>query len=354
VFLPVDDKGRREDGSRVEGIHATKDFKTVYIPPWFRTRIFLFTISIWTFAAVTGVSLTIAPLVVGRMIFKMVLPSFVRTNDIYAFCIGIHVLGLLAYGLFHAKSLMHSLHRWAIKKGSVRPYKNPAELVRLAIRLAGLLYTYTLILVVCPLVMATLIELYINIPLHTFLNPPSSTALRSGKDSSQHNVRIVEAWTLGLLYMRLAIKVINSFVRNTRFARALRAVLRRGWLDPDIRILTKGFVIPGLVVASLAILVPGAIVSLVEGYDGFTADSQDPYQAAAERVMRYRAAYPLTAFIFMALRWSLQMSGKIDTLKAQVRDDAYLMGEQLQNYDSVLGLNVSEDSEPLSRPAGVD
>ncbi|KAI6785358.1 ERAD-associated E3 ubiquitin-protein ligase-like protein [Emericellopsis cladophorae] len=87
VFLPVDDRGRLEGGRRVEGLHGTADFKTVYIPPWFRTRIFLFIMFIWTFAAVTGVSLTIIPLVLGRMMFKMVLPSFVRTNDIYAFCI---------------------------------------------------------------------------------------------------------------------------------------------------------------------------------------------------------------------------------------------------------------------------
>ncbi|PBP17185.1 RING finger membrane protein, partial [Diplocarpon rosae] len=70
TFLEVDEANHRLDGKKdlPNGTHSSGSdlYKQVYIPPWFRTRIFLFVVAIWLFAALTGVSITIVPLVFGQ------------------------------------------------------------------------------------------------------------------------------------------------------------------------------------------------------------------------------------------------------------------------------------------------
>ncbi|KAK4693102.1 E3 ubiquitin-protein ligase MARCH6, partial [Lecanoromycetidae sp. Uapishka_2] len=93
TFVEVDKDNKRVDGEPdpEQGLHGHKNdmFTKVYIPPFFRVRIGIFVFLIWLFAATTGVSVTIVPLVLGRLIFARLAPSEIRMNDIYAFSIGI-------------------------------------------------------------------------------------------------------------------------------------------------------------------------------------------------------------------------------------------------------------------------
>lgn len=354
VFLEVDESGRRLDGKPDEGLLASDQFQMVYVPPHLVPRAFLFILFIWTFAAVTGVGLTIVPLLLGRMVFKAALPSHVRTNDIYALCIGIHSLGFSLYVLFYAREL----RAWAkdclsvIFRGAGK-WQAVVKTVRWA---ATMVYVYAWILLVCPLVLSVLVELYVSLPVHTIMNPPSARDFTGGTGHGHHEFRIIESWTLGLLYLRLAVKLTLSLYPRSRFALAIRAVARRGWLQPDIRLLTRAFVIPGLLLSLLAILGPGAMTSLVEhqlGGLGGLADAQGP-KGMAERVIRHRQAYPLVAVLAMLTRYLVVMKGGFNALKAQVRDDAYLMGERLQNFDgSPPDTQPGHGQRAAARPVGV-
>lgn len=78
TFLEVDEDNQRVDGEQDsdEGLHGSKNemFTKVYIPPFFRLRIGVFIFLIWLFAATTGVSATIIPLILGRFIFANLAP----------------------------------------------------------------------------------------------------------------------------------------------------------------------------------------------------------------------------------------------------------------------------------------
>ncbi|RAL58470.1 hypothetical protein DID88_005174 [Monilinia fructigena] len=108
TFLEVDRNNKRIDGVKdsFDGVHGRnpQNYKLVYVPPWFRLRISTFILSIWLFAAATGVCVTIVPLVFGRYIFAKVIPADVRKNDVYAFSIGIYILGTVLYALIHLRT----------------------------------------------------------------------------------------------------------------------------------------------------------------------------------------------------------------------------------------------------------
>lgn len=327
VFLSVNADGERQDGKSDDDLYSTPHFKMVYIPPNFLRRVFLFILLIWTFAAIIGVGVTIIPLIVGRVLFKLALPAPVRTNDIYAFCIGFHILG---FSLYLLDSAWKTLPQWNPAAWAIEKLRGRRTVAGIG-RAAKILYAYSFMLIVCPLAIAVLVELYINVPLHSILHPPGKSGVTPGK--SEHHVRIIELWTMGLLYMRLLIKMSHSFMHNTRFELAREAILSQGWHNPDVKVLTKAFVLPGLLLSAAAILAPPGIVAGLEMYGVFPAAVADKPELVAERILRYRHSYPVVAFFTILAKYGTLLRTSFDSLKAQVRDDTYLMGERLQNYD---------------------
>ncbi|PHH92824.1 hypothetical protein CDD83_4733 [Cordyceps sp. RAO-2017] len=333
VFLHVSELGRRKDGNADNDIYASGQYQMVYIPPNFRLRIFLFILFIWLFAAVTGVGITIAPLALGRKMFKVLIPEHIRTNDIYAFSIGIYVLGTASYSVFCMQRILAGVRGWINRAWAevLRGHAHRHVLSGLA-RGGKLVYAYVFLLVVFPLLFSTLMELYITIPLHTYMDPPkaasasaASTAKQAG-DAGRHTVRVIQAWTLGLLYLNLGTRMISSLFPESRPALAVRTVMRRGWLRPDIGILTRAFVIPGLAVATVAMFGPPLMASLLIRLDVFGT------QAGAPVAMIYRHSYPAAALAAALARHAIGMATVFKGWKAGIRDEAYLIGERLHNF----------------------
>ena len=347
VFLDVNEEGERQDGKANDDLYSTLHFNMVYIPPNFLRRIFLFILAIWTFAAIIGVGVTIIPLLVGRLLFTLALPDHVRTNDVYAFCIGFHILGFglvfceAAWQAWSERKLWHWLGGASDKKMNV---------VLGITRALKLVFAYTSMFVICPILIAVLVELYISLPIHSVLHPPGTSDSTPGK--SQHGLRVMELWTMGLLYMRLLIKLSHSFMRNTRFNLAREAVLDRGWRNPDIKILVKAFILPGSLFAAAAIFVPPAVVAALESYGVFGQVLADEPGYVAERILRYRHSYPVAAFLAVSVKHGTLLKSSFDSLKAQVRDDTYLMGERLQNYDGSPAQASASAPAPRVAPVG--
>ncbi|GKT47647.1 ERAD-associated E3 ubiquitin-protein ligase doa10 [Colletotrichum spaethianum] len=341
VFMPVSENNSRLDGkadSPDTDLYSTDQYQLVYIPPHFRARVFLFIMFIWIFAAVTGVSFTIVPLVFGRKMFKVLIPAHIRTNDIYAFSIGIYILGSAAYFLFHARTVFKKMAAWASSTlQSVWQSDAPMGVALMGIQVARLAYAYTILLVVFPLILTALMELYCLIPLHTYVYPPTpyiTETSHSGqfKDgivvTNQHTTRVIQSWTLGLLYVKLGARAITSLYEGTRMAQAVRAVLRRGWLQPDVLVLTRAFVVPGLLIGGLAIFGPPYAVGWMESHGLLGAPGPAPH----ELKMIYRLSYPAAAFSALAAMAFWSIVGVFNNWKARIRDEAYLIGERLHNF----------------------
>ncbi|KXX81831.1 putative E3 ubiquitin ligase SUD1 [Madurella mycetomatis] len=360
VFLDVTENNIRQDGKEDQqetDIYSTDQYQFVYVPPHFRARIFLFTLFIWIFAAVTGVSITIVPLLFGRWMFNLVIPPQIRTNDIYAFSIGIYVLGAGAYALFHAPSIYGIIKAWV--GTTVRSaYRREAtrRVYDVVVRAARVAYTYFFLLVVFPLLIASLMELYALIPLHevmygALLSGDGRKSMASGANKElnpAHTTRVVQAWTIGLLYLKLGLRIIKTWFPGTRLATAVRAVLRRGWLDPDLAVLSRAFIIPGLAMWVTAVVIPlvfakftvdnGLADAIIQASGMVVADGA-PDQALydAYLVLIYRLSFPFLALSVASCVTLWSVVGVFRSWQVRIRDEAYLIGERLHNFSASNG-----------------
>ena len=318
TFLDVDETGARSDGllDTDHGLHGRKNdmFSKVYIPPFFRLRISLFILLIWLFAAATGVAMTIVPLVLGRYVFTFLIPNHLRMNDIYAFSIGLYLLGGTLYGIINFRQIS----TFILGVFSPNPQSNTAALLRFAtkysIRAVRLLYTYTAFAFLLPALFSLVVEVYIIIPLHTYFGGPSE----------RHIIHFIQDWTLGVLYIKVLGRLI-LWNTPSRPANALRGIVRHGWLNPDIRLATRSFIFPATLFMGLALIAPLAL--------GWSANQSIFFGADATFHQRvYRYSYPallaMGVFAFGAYGIGIAFRG----WRQRIRDEVYLIGERLHNF----------------------
>jgi E3 ubiquitin-protein ligase MARCH6 len=315
IFLEVDEQNRRVDKKRdrTEGVHGSKNdqFKHVYIPPWFQFRIFLFILSIWVFAAVTGVSITIVPLVFGRHIFARLIPPHVRKNDVYAFSIGIYILGSAFYAILHLGKFFSYL-KTALAINADTPYHILRRATIIASRVARVAWTYTAFLFILPTLYAFVIEMYFITPLHTYFSV-----------EEVHVIHFVQSWTLGLLYLKLTTRLI-LWHEDSRPAQSLRAITQRGYLDPDARLATRSFILPVSLILACALFWPWIFAKI-----SVMTMLRD---APEKHILVYRYAYPMTLCLACVAFGLYILLGWLKDWRMKIRDEVYLIGERLHNF----------------------
>lgn len=316
TFLEVNDEDERVDRQpdRDDGLHGKKSdmFTKVYIPPMFRLRIGLFILLIWLFAATTGVGITIVPLVFGRMVFAYLLPNHVRMNDVYAFSIGIYILGGSLYSMLHFRTALNFarstryFHAESRNQALRKTYTYTLRFIRL-------LYTYVSFALVLPSLSALIMEFYIIIPLHTYFG-----------GGERHIIYFMQEWTLGVLYIKMAGRLILWY-STSRPAQALRAVVRQGWLNPDVGLATRGFIFP-----ASALMVAGLILPLTLGWTA----NKTYFRGAGDAMQSYVYRYSYPAILALCM-WSVSvylLSLVLKGWKQRMRDEVYLIGERLHNF----------------------
>lgn len=316
VFLEVNEHNERVDNTpdREEGLHGknSKLFKMVYAPPWFRVRIFAFIVLLWLFAAVTGCSITLIPLVFGRWVFGALLPEEVKKNDIYAFSMGIIILGGIIYCLLHLRARIVDL-----RKSLAPNAETPGKVIRIAtaisIRVLRLIYAYSAFVFVLPSLFAFLVEFYLIVPLHTYFVP-----------DDQHTIQFVQTWTLGVLFFNLARRCILWY-GDTRPAEALRAVVRKGMLDPDIRLATRCFIFPMIFCSVVALVLPLQCAWIANYFQMFGTEP-------ITQTLVYRYSYPAAMVAFLQLSWLSLLVDLVEGWRMSIRDEVYLIGERLHNF----------------------
>lgn len=315
VFLEVTEQNDRIDGKPDpdDGLHGRSSnmFTKVYIPPFFGTRIAAFILLIWLFAAATGVGITIVPLVIGRRIISSCSSSPIPVNDIYAFSSGLCVVGGLAYLVYYCRTAVQ-----AMRSQPETYLRSPRELAQVCLKTlldAGrLLYIAAALVVLLPSLFALLAELYILIPAHTAL----------GEEPS-HVVHVVQDWTLGVLYVQMAIK-LTLWHPHSWPAAILNSIFRDGWLRPNVGLATRALVLPLSLLTAMAVTVPlvlGGVLRWTVFYTRVEAQSHI-----------YRYAYPATLFAVLTA-WTIHLIlRRVAVWRINIRDDVYLIGERLHNF----------------------
>ena len=331
TFLEVDAENHRLDGQpdSDEGLHGRENamFTKVYIPPMFRSRISAFIFLIWVFAAATGISMTIVPLLFGRFIFALVTPNHLRLNDIYAFSVGIYVLGGALYGILQRQRIVDYVST------TLTPHTTTiASFLRksatVTLRILGFLYVYAAFSILLPALFSILMEFYFIIPVHTYFS--TTFASLEVIQSERHIIHLIQDWTLGVLYLKMTARLI-LWNTPSRPATALRAIVRDGWLNPDVRLATRGFILPATLTIGIALVVPLTLGWIANATILHSFSSKDELFRACV----YRYTYPgILAFVLLVT--SLWALGKAFVgWRKKVRDEVYLIGERLHNFGEI-------------------
>ena len=328
TFLEVDQYNNRLDGQpdSDDGLHGRKNemFTKVYIPHMFRVRISTFVFLIWAFTAVTGISMTILPLVFGRFLFAKVAPSPIRMNDIYAFSIGVYILGGTLYGVLQRRRIA-SYVRDTLTPHTTTITSFVRKSAATAKQVLGLFYVYTSFGILLPALLSVLMEFFFIIPIHTYF----STSFESLEiiQSERHIIHLIQDWTLGVLYLKMAARLILWY-SPARPAIALRAIVRDGWLNPDVRLATRGFIIPTTLAIAIALATPLSLGWITNVTVLQSLSSKDEHLRACV----YRYSYPgvLGLGFVIASVWLLAKA--FSGWRKKVRDEVYLIGERLHNF----------------------
>lgn len=334
VFFDVSEHNERQDGKPDRpgtDFYSTNSYQFVYVPPNFRLRIFLFILFIWIFAAVTGLGFTIIPLIFGRWMFRLFIPADIRTNDIYAFSIGVYILGSVVYFAYRIRGTYDKARDWAGDIAShILDSENFTRAASIVMRTAKLIYTYSFLLIIFPFMVSSILELYIMIPLDTYMygndvsDPNANPAALP-----RHTVKVMQSWTIGVIYLKLGARFVVHWHRDSRVAAATRAVLRHGWLEPDVKVLTRAFIVPGIALWFLAVFGPLMLAKAAIWYiAGPIAD--DPHDPAT--VLVYRFCFFAALLCAMVLGVTRGIFRVFRSWRVRIKDEAYLIGERLHNF----------------------
>ena len=210
---PVDDAGRelmaQQNAEAEKAKHNVQDdYMVVYIPPHFRWRIFGFIALLWIIGAVFVGFMVAVPVSLGRSFFRLFTPRDV--HDGYSFIVGFYLIWMC----YLTARAIDRLDRRRRRRGVEGPRADLRVLVvkRGLLWMAKTFYMMFFLGVVIPILLALVIDLYVVLPIRLSVNP-----------SMVPRIRIVDQWTLGLLYAKIALHVHRIQPPN-RITRGLQHV----------------------------------------------------------------------------------------------------------------------------------
>ncbi|KAI7577959.1 hypothetical protein KC316_g10078 [Hortaea werneckii] len=332
-------------------------FAKIYAPPNFRARISLFMVCLWIFSAFLGLSATLLPLSFGRQLLAALMPAGIKLNDIYAYTVGAYIIGgVLLAGLKGRAVMLQSREHGRTDIG-LPAWTRPAK--RYTVQAFKCVYVYGFVAVVLPILFALVLQLYLFVPLHTYIvsmsarggTQGSSTAMSAIATATEgvtnqtfvqsssasehpeqdiltpHNIHILQDYCLGLLYIRLATRFVMTLPAS-RAAEAFRRITADGYFNPNVRLTTRFLVLPALLVTTIALCTPSGLACAA-------ISAVQPNMAlldAEARTKLYRYSYPLTAGLVMLVFCGHELSKATSRWRSRIRDEVYLVGERLHNF----------------------
>jgi E3 ubiquitin-protein ligase MARCH6 len=349
AFLHADDEDvyiADKDGKRND------HFAKVYVPPYFRLRITAFMVCLWMFSAFIGLCATLVPLIFGRYLFASFTLTGAQVNDIYAYSVGAYTLGGAIFLALKGRAAFVYLRNKA-RKIDIKAWIEPMQ--HFTVQTLKCSYVYGFLGVMVPIFFALLLQFYLILPLHTWTvaamdnqhpqqtsNGTNSTLqLLSETPQTQqmnlpslagHTIHILQDYALGLLYVRMASRLIVA-APASRAAEAFRRITQDGYLNPNIRLATRFFVLPVTLIAAFLLLFPPLVTNI--GLTATHAFASDETWAAVDtefETKMYRYSYPLAASGVVLVLGVREVGKATSRWRARIRDEVYLVGERLHNF----------------------
>lgn len=336
VFVQVNEKNERLDGveDKDDGLHGKKNekFSRIYVPNHFKARVLTFVALVWAFAAMAGLALSVGPLLLGRLLIAYFTNVQKPVNDLYAITVGLHAFCIAGYAAYNVFS------RWRSTTSKVGYILSNIRqtlpwAVTIAKRVAGLLYLTVVLGMVLPIALSFVAELYINIPLLTYLlaseESPSNTDSKQSKPPaasvlSVPTINLIQSWALGLLYLRLVIRLMKT-TPNSRAAAAIRNITRHGLLRLDVRLATRAVILPVAVGCMILLGLPPLAAHVVLKVYPHDLDE-------GRRVNFYRYSYPAIMSTAVGIYMIMRLRKKVEAWRVKIKDEVYLIGERLHNF----------------------
>ncbi|KAF1798687.1 hypothetical protein FB192DRAFT_1310118 [Mucor lusitanicus] len=327
MLVPVDpvtleaideEERRRGHPAAADTVDEAQSTIVVYIPPHFKQRIIVFLLYMWFSISVFACSVTVLPLLAGRMLFQLYLAPGSKVNDLYSFALGIYLMTGCAI-----------LAHWANECYTTTRSANQEEMIKYAKEKAGkaLKFFYFAVMfgIVIPLLFGIAVDLFVFMPRRDF---NADTGLV---------IYISQNWSFGVAYMSTIHNLIHVLPANNRIRQRLDETIGgNGIMLADSWIITRTVIAPVILVALLAITIPGitswAILQML--------DPKDP--SLQINVTRY--TYPTIFGVFLVVLAAFLVKKLISIWMDTVRDDTYLIGRQLHNMQN----NPQEESAPAA------
>ncbi|KTW25926.1 hypothetical protein T552_03200 [Pneumocystis carinii B80] len=315
MFIPVTEDNVRLDKKQDNESKNSPNFTVVYVPPSFIKRIIVLLFLIWIFAFFIGIMLTIPPLIVGRQIFAFLFSTY-EFHDFYTYIFGCYFLGtFIALSIFlytHGNLLKNTLRIFIDKLKS--PKIMVSCLSTFLFRLLKIGYMIIAFEIFIPFLFGLVMDYYIIIPFNTYFLSEDDPV-----------IYIFHDWALGILYTLIIANLI-MLNRDSSLARSMIQIVHNGYLDPDIVLSTKLFIFPIGLIMLTALLLPlclGYFISMLI----YRSNDYD----TISRIYRY--SYPLTFVGILVILVLKVFHILLAKCRQSIRDEVYLIGEQLHNYN---------------------
>ncbi|KAF8903526.1 hypothetical protein CPB84DRAFT_1814671 [Gymnopilus junonius] len=275
---PVDDAARQlmamQDAEAEKAKRTiTDDYMVVYMPPQFRYRIMLFISLLWIFGAVCLGFAVALPIQLGRSFFRLF--TLREVHDGYSFIVGFYLIWIC---YLVAKAIDRLDKRRQRRSGD-----GPRADLHVLVLKRGLLWI--------------------------------------AKKSIW--IRVVDAWALGLLYVKIAMHAHHLQPPN-RITRGLQRIKAHGWTRPDPVTATKDVIAP-LAGGLLGMILLPSLIFLAVRYVFL--------DVAQDNRFVFMHVYPTVCICAGAFRSGMATYGMLAAWSQAIRDKEFLVEMRLKNHD---------------------
>jgi E3 ubiquitin-protein ligase MARCH6 len=171
--------------------NVDEDYTVVYIPPFFKYRVFIFILAVWSVCCVAIAAMLAGPVLLGRRFFLLFTAR--EVHDGYSFLLGFHLL----WGCWLVAQAVERLdrHRQRREHGS-RAWWPLFLAKRSSLWLAQASYMAIFLVFVIPTLIALVMEVYVLLPVKLIYDPRMVV-----------RVKLVEMWVLGLFYTKIILRL---------------------------------------------------------------------------------------------------------------------------------------------------
>ncbi|KAF9244135.1 hypothetical protein BU15DRAFT_86088 [Melanogaster broomeanus] len=310
---PVNDAAKELIASQnAEAVKAKRDvshdYIVVYFPPHFRIRIIAFVAAVWMIMAVVAAVSIAVPVQLGRRFFTLFTSS--QVHDGYSFLAGFYLM----WACYLVVKVAEEMDKRRQRGAGDGPRAQFAVFFakRSLLWLSKITYLALFLGVIIPLLLGLVADLYIVMPVRLTLNP---TLVPS--------IRLVDMWSLGLVYCKVAIRLRRRIQLPARLARALQMLLNNGWTNPDPRRVTKELILPLMAGLLGMLLVPAGTVYVLREF----------FEIPLSRKFLLMHAYPGIFAVVGLSRVFVSSVSMLRTWSQSIRDNEFLVEMRLQNHE---------------------